>query len=194
MQPFISPSWESHLIILPPCPMSMESSSLPSRPGRVNRSCLSPPDRITGTVLEVRIDEEYDSRLVSLPWEKFQLSESEKELARRTALNMQLSRAFRPVNVSQEAALEPATRGKNIPFYGTRVKQLLIDDYVRLPNLEEIFINLVPDVQFYKKRGENRMRILSDNSSIGIYDPLIIIDHISVFDHEAVPGAFTRED
>jgi hypothetical protein len=78
------------------------------------------------------------------------------------------------------------SEGNRIPFYGTRVNRLLIDDYVRLPNLEEIFINLMPEVQFYRKQGKNRIRILSDNSSIGVYKPLIMIDHISVFDHEAL--------
>jgi len=88
----------------------------------------------------------------------------------------------------QEPAAQEPSKGTNIPFYGTRVNRLLIDDYVRLPNLEEVFINLVPDVQFYKKKGENSIRILSDNASISIFDPLIIVDHISVFDHEAVLG------
>jgi hypothetical protein len=149
------------------------------------------PQQVNGTALEVRIDQEYDTRWVSLPWEKFQLFESEKELARRTAMNMQLSKAFITGNSLQESATQESTESgpssiNDIPFYGTRVKRLLIDDYVRLPNLEEVFINLVPDVQLYKKKGENRIRILSDNASIAIYEPLIMIDHISVFDHEAL--------
>jgi len=149
------------------------------------------PQMAEGTVLEVRIDQEYDTRPVSLPREKFHLSEPEKDLARRTTLNVQLSEAFSEGYSATDsvplAGPEPGSSGSShIPFYGTRVKQLLIDDYVRLPNLEEVFINLVPDVQFYKKRGENRIRILSDNASIAIYEPLIMIDHISVFDHEAV--------
>jgi len=146
------------------------------------------PQKTEGTELEVRIDQEYDTRPLSLALEKFQWLEYEKDLARRISLNVQLSSAYRSPAASlagQEPASAPASQ-KNIPFYGTRVKRLLIDDYVRLPNLEEVFINLVPDVQFYKKRGENRIRILSDNASIGIYEPLIMIDHISVFDHEAV--------
>jgi hypothetical protein len=149
------------------------------------------PQQVNDKVLEVRIDQEYDSRSTSLPWEKFQLSDNEHELARKIALNMQLSRAFLPGTDSREALMGDATaheliRGKDVPFYGTRAKKLLLDDYVRLPNLEEVFINLIPDVQFYKKKGETRIRILSDNSSIGIYEPLIMIDNISVFDHEAV--------
>ncbi len=149
------------------------------------------PQRANGSALEVRIDQEYDSRLFSLPRNKFLLSGSEHHLAERFALNMQLSRAYTqgdPIRQDsiQVATVHGITEGKNIPFYGTRVKRLLIDDYVRLPNLEEVFINLILDVQFYNKRGENRIRILSENASIGIYEPLIMIDHISIFDHEAV--------
>lgn len=149
------------------------------------------PQQVEDKTLEIRIDQEFDPRSASLPWERFMLSESEQELARRCALNMQLSKAFQLESPPEAAANHETTnqesiRGMDIPFYGTRVKQLLIDDYVKLPNLEEVFINLIPDVQFYRKKGENRMRIVSENNSIGIYEPLIMLDHISVFDHEAV--------
>ncbi len=144
------------------------------------------PQPMNGSTLEVRIDQEYDARMASLPREKFQLSGSEEDLAWRMVLNMQLAREYRTPARAQEAGSEETNWDSNIPFYGTRVKQLKIDDYVRLPNLEEVFINLIPEVQFYRKRGENRIRILSDNKSIDVYEPLIMIDHISVFDHEAI--------
>ncbi len=145
------------------------------------------PERSDESRLEVRIDQEYDSRVPALPVEPFQLSEDEEERARRIALNTQLSNVFMPGVLSPASPeREEYSEGKRIPFYGTRVNRLLIDDYVRLPNLEEIFINLIPEVQFYRKQGKNRIRILSNNSSIDIYKPLIMIDHISVFDHEAL--------
>jgi hypothetical protein len=137
--------------------------------------------------LEVRIDQEYDSRVLSLPAEPFQLSDAELEVARKIALNIQLSNTFMPENfILDEPLKEAYSEGDRIPFYGTRVQRLLIDDYVRLPNLEEIFINLMPEVQFYRKQGKTKIRILSENNSIGVYMPLIMIDHISVFDHEAL--------
>jgi len=140
-----------------------------------------------GSGLEVRIDQEYDSRPIGLPGEAFQLSEKETELASKIALNMQLSKVFNTgVPGPAEPGNEADSNGDRIPFYGTEVNRLLIDDYVRLPNLEEIFINLIPEVQFYRNQGKNRIRILSDNNSIGVYNPLIMIDHISVFDHEAL--------
>jgi len=145
------------------------------------------PGQYDGDGLEVRIDEEFDSRRLNFPLEPFRLGEDEKEIARLIALNMQLSKAFMPGHAPVENTEDDGTSGGNrIPFYGTRVKRLLIDDYVRLPNLEEVFINLIPEIQFYRQRGVKRIRILSDNNSIEVYNPLIMIDHISVFDHEAL--------
>ena len=145
------------------------------------------PEQEDGSGLEVRIDQEYDSRPPGFPMLAFSLSDEEKEVARNIALNMQLSRVFGSKDPGPDLPGEEVyAEGDRIPFYGTDVNRLLIDDYVKLPNLEEIFINLIPDVQFYRKQGKNRIRILSENSSIGVYNPLIMIDHISVFDHEAL--------
>ena len=155
--------------------------------GDVKHEFFVTPEQEDGSGLEVRIDHEYDSQPVNLPVEPFLLADDEEELARRLALNIQLSRAYKSGDLSPDTTVsELYSEGSRIPFYGTRVNRLLIDDYVRLPNLEEIFINLLPEVQFYKKQGTNRIRILSDNNSIGVYKPLIMIDHISVFAHEAI--------
>jgi hypothetical protein len=145
------------------------------------------PEQEEGNGLEVRIDQEYDSRTVAFPGGRFQLADDELELARKIALHMQLSKAYMPADSAAESpAILKHSEGNRIPFYGTRVKRLLIDVYVRLPNLEEVFINLVPEVQFYRKQGKNRIRIMSDNNSIGVFSPLIMMDHISVFDHESL--------
>jgi len=144
------------------------------------------PEQEEGSGLEVRIDQEYDTRQIPVPWEQFRLSDDEIELAGKIALNMQLSKAYRPEASRVGQVVREDTVGSRVPFYGTRVKRLLIDDYVMLPNLEEVFINLILEVQFYKKQGKDRIRFISPNKSIGVYNPLILMDHISVFDHEAL--------
>lgn len=162
--------------------------NLSSSWGEGNQEFFVTPEQYESSDLEVRIDQEFDGRPgLSLSGE-FSLSEEESELARKLTLNMQLSKAYRTLETSgaKTEKVDDGYRGKGIPFYGTRVKRLIIDDYVRLPNLEEVFINLVPEVQFYKKKGKTRIRIMSENNSIGVYKPLIMIDNISVFDEEAL--------
>jgi hypothetical protein len=158
--------------------------SFPENMGEKREFFIAPEkDGVGGLV--VRIDEEFDSRSVKFPGHAFRLDETEEEIARNIAMNMQLSRAFRHINATEQSGPD-SLRRKPVPFYGTRVNRLLIDDYIMLPNLKEIFINLVPEIQFYKKRGETRIRFLSDNNSIDVFSPLIMMDHVSVFDHQAL--------
>lgn len=140
------------------------------------------PDADDGSLLEVRIDQDFDASEFSLPIVKFSLTEWERKVANRMSLAMQFSRVYgtpvQPVQDSSKASI--------MPFYGSRVQRLNMDDYVNLPTLEEVFINLVPNVDAVRRKGENSLRIHSDNSGIDIYKPLIMIDNISVFDQEAV--------
>jgi len=140
------------------------------------------PDAKEDVSLEVRIDQDFDATPFQLPEVKFSLSEWEREVATRMSLAMQFSRVYGTAVLPDRDSSETGFRA----FYGSRVQRLNMDDYVNLPTLEEVFINLVPNVDVQRKKGESSFRILSDNSGIGIYPPLILIDHISVFDQGAV--------
>ncbi len=140
------------------------------------------PDPGEDLNLEVRIDQDFDTSPMAAPALKFQLSPQERELATWLALNKQ----FHMVYGNQvQTETDVVTNGQQ-PFYGTRVQQLRMDDYVNLPTLEEVFINLVPNVDAIRRRGKPIIKINSENLGIGIYKPLIMIDNISVFDTEAI--------
>jgi hypothetical protein len=140
------------------------------------------PESKEGAQLEVRIDQDFDASPFHLPAVKFSLSEWEREVATRMSLAMQFSRVYGTVAAEQE----DTSMSGFLPFYGTKVYSLNMDDYVNLPTLEEVFINLVPDVDVVRKKGKSSIRITSENSGIGIYPPLILIDHISVYDQGAM--------
>ncbi|MEN8201086.1 MAG: hypothetical protein ABFS28_00725 [Bacteroidota bacterium] len=131
---------------------------------------------------EVRIDQDFDASPFQLPAVKFSLSDWERKVATRMSLAMQFSRVY---GIPVQPVRDSLVAGFNA-FYGNRVQRLQMDDYVNLPTLEEVFINLVPNVDVVRKKGKNSIRIHSDNRVIGIYSPLILIDNISVFDHDAV--------
>jgi hypothetical protein len=75
---------------------------------------------------------------------------------------------------------------RNIPFYGTPGFSLDLDEFIDLPTIEEVFINLVPSVNAVRKRETRQLVIQGPNSTTALYPPLIMIDHIPVFDHGAV--------
>jgi hypothetical protein len=141
------------------------------------------PNSKADELLEVRIDHDFDVAPIPVPAVKFGLSEWERNIATRMALTMQLARVYgTPLSLNGESE----KRESPPPFYGSRVQSMYMDDYVNLPNLEEVFINLIPNVNVVKRKGEVSLSIESDNRTIEIYEPLIMIDHISVFDQEAI--------
>ena len=86
-----------------------------------------------------------------------------------------------------------AEQADRTPFYGTGVWSINLDDYVNLPTLEEIFINLVPQVYIVRRKGKNVFSIQSGNSSIGIHEPLVLLDNIAVFNQQAVMSLQTEK-
>ncbi len=137
---------------------------------------------------EIRVDQDFDTEMIPLSAGTFRLTGREREMATRMAVRMQLSGIYHPSPESGAGETLPDTLSRGLPFYGTPVRRIEIDDYVNLPNLEEMFINLVPEVFVVRRKGVPELRIESDNSGIGIYRPLITIDHIPVFDQKEVLG------
>lgn len=131
--------------------------------------------------IEVRIDQDFDGASIRLKPKPFLLSPEEKEVAEQMALRMQLAETFKG------PALPQAIKRDSIrPFYGTPVQSLNLADWITLPTLEEVFINLVPDVYVVRRRNKASFRIHGANNALEIYSPLILIDHIPVFDQDAV--------
>ncbi len=141
------------------------------------------PNSKADELLEVRIDQDFDVAPIPVPAVKFGLTEWERNIATRMALTMQLARVY---GTPKSLAGDSEKREPPPPFYGSRVQSMYMDDYVHLPTLEEVFINLIPHVNVVKRKGEVSLSIESDNRTIEIYEPLIMIDHISVFDQKAI--------
>jgi hypothetical protein len=140
------------------------------------------PNSLADELLEVRIDQDFDVAPIPVPAIKFGLTEWERNIATRIALNMQLARVYgTPVPHTDESP-----KRESPPFYGSRVQKMYMDDYVNLPTLEEVFINLIPNVNVLKRKGVVSLSIESINRTIGIFEPLIMIDNISVFDQKAI--------
>jgi len=140
------------------------------------------PDPQIGALKEVRIDQDFDVSPLPVPAVQFELSEWERSIATRMALSMQLSSVYG----TPAPVVEDSSKMEPLPFYGAMVQRMNMDDYVNLPSLEEVFINLIPNVSVVKRKGELSLKIHSDNSGIEIYEPLIMIDHIAVFDQQAI--------
>ncbi|MEE9461635.1 MAG: hypothetical protein V3V53_07375 [Bacteroidales bacterium] len=134
--------------------------------------------------LEIRIDNDFANPAVRFPEIPFILSESEKELATEIIFNMQINSHFHSPGITMS---EPGDEGEDpriISFYGLPSSSILIDDYIELPTLKEVLIELVPGV-FPRVRNKEAYLTFSGNkltfTLINQYSPLLLVDQVPVF-------------
>jgi hypothetical protein len=142
------------------------------------------PEYQTGNPFEVRIDNDFTSEPLPFQPGSYKLEQDERVLASRLALHMQLQGTFledqEPDTSITTNHIEP------IPFYGRPEISVKLDEFINLPNMEEVIENLIPLTYVIRHGGKADLLIKSENPMISLYRPLILIDHIPVFDTEII--------
>jgi hypothetical protein len=132
--------------------------------------------------IKILIDNEFFSETFTFPDHPFLSSENEVKIAEEIMFNMQINKSFsKPA--PQYACYDTATTY----FYGPPSSSIYIKDYVALPNLYEVFIELVPEVIVIKKRGERLLQVkgrIENHPYFTDYEPLVLIDMIPVSNME----------
>ena len=133
-----------------------------------------------GSTLVVRVDREFDQRHLALPAPSFELSEDERKVATIMARNKELGELYidKGSGIASDSTMIP------VPFYGNPARSVDLDRFVLLPTLEEVFVNLVPGVSLVKRRKGMTLQIDSDNPAFSMFEPLIMVDQVPVFDLE----------
>ncbi|MFC2098352.1 hypothetical protein ACFLSP_01270 [Bacteroidota bacterium] len=135
--------------------------------------------------LDILIDKDFADTPSEIFNKSFKLSASERELAREIMINMQAEKLYK--SPAPMDLVKVDTGAGRSSFYDIPMTPLLIDDYIELPNLKEVFIELVPEVS-PKSRRKVPYLYFSGNfltsQLIGNYEPLILLDQLPVYDLE----------
>jgi hypothetical protein len=138
------------------------------------------PENLDGTAMEVRIDQDFDQRQLTLPVPSFELAQQERQVATIMARNVQLSEIYQGAGFE----MRPDSVAPAFPFYGSPTLSVDMDRYVNLPTLKEVFLNLVPSVTPFSRRNQMSLRIYSENPALSLFPPLVMVDQVPVFDLE----------
>jgi hypothetical protein len=108
----------------------------------------------------------------------------------KLAVNYQVMKIYRS-DVLPEKSSRLAFTGGTKRFYGKPDIELVMDDYIKLPVMQEVFFELMPGVFLKKKKTEYEITI-ADPVENRIYDktPLLLIDGVVVKD----PGVIANLD
>jgi len=151
------------------------SVTLPEREGKLE--LLVKPESVGDDALEVRIDHDFDQRELSMPTVPFSLSESESKVVTAMARKVQLRDIYGTGSTFDKTVVPSGL----VPFYGLPTFSLNMDDFVLLPTLEEVFINLVPNVSPVIRKKRVLISIESENPTLSMFEPLIMIDQVPFF-------------
>jgi hypothetical protein len=147
--------------------------------------------------LEIRVDKDYANHNTSLYTGPFILEPQERSLALEMMVNAQVKKAYaekvRPVGL-------PVNKDSSMRcFYGEPLKTVYIDDFIALPTLEEVFFELVPEINIGKRKEITYMVVTGhsrNNADLASYNPLILLDRIPVHNLqdllEISPGKIQR--
>ena len=127
-------------------------------------------------VSEFFIDNGFCNRPVLLPYVAFSLNEDEKHLVRDMIVNMQLNEKF--FSHPDTAIKLQINRHQPVPFYGNRT-HYYTKKYIELPNIEEFFIEIIPEANVVNNNGKAELKI-AGNTGFSNYPPLIFLDNIPV--------------
>jgi len=151
---------------------------LPMRRGKLE--IFVQPEGPDNSAVEVRIDQDFDPRHILFPRSPFTLTDSEMKWSKIMARNVQLSGMYGHADTLRDTI--PDSRA--LTFYGTPTRSVDLDQYVLLPTLREVFINFVPDVTPHTRKGKTTLQIDSENPSFSLYESLVMVDQVPIFDME----------
>jgi hypothetical protein len=103
----------------------------------------------------------------------------------RMSVNSQVTKIFNIRSTDTLKTTEAA--GNTGHFYGNTGYHLLLSDYIALPNMEEIFFELIPDIDLIKSRRGYSFRIFDPLTGAEVQDPpLMFIDGTYTTDPETI--------
>jgi hypothetical protein len=136
--------------------------------------------------IEILIDNDFSADRVKFNNKPFILTEQERERAKEIMFNMQVSKFY---NNGIFKNIQPElTDVRPFNFYGKPSNVVYLDDYIELPTLEEVFIELVPEVYPVIRKKKTQLIMKNEyysNQSLS-FDPLILIDHLPINDLDKV--------
>ena len=110
-----------------------------------------------------------------------QIDTSHKKLIEEMYINQQVEFKFKEVVLNQTNFID------TIPFPFQDVQaSIVLEDYIDLPTMQEIFNEIVTYVSARKRGGKFVLNVLNDATEV-LYDkPLVLIDNLPVFDIDRV--------
>ena len=107
----------------------------------------------------------------------------ELEFLEKQSLFLQLNNIY---SVIDSTDTEPADNSKPVKysFYGKPDFSIEVDEYIKLPNLREVFLEVVPFVAVRQREGRYRLLLTGNNLITSNFQALVLLDGIPLYEYD----------
>ena len=146
---------------------------------------IYPQDTTANIILKIASPFSHD--FLPIRYSKVKTSDVADDTALRMSINSQVMRIYDiPDNDTLPDYLDHSASKH---FYGSAGQHLLLSDYIPLPNMEEVFFELVPGIELIRNRDRYSFRIYDPQTGKEVMEPhLMFIDGTLTTDAETIAG------
>jgi hypothetical protein len=127
----------------------------------------------------ITLDDPFPDRYIELKNEVFLPGEDMIIFIRQLMINLQIEDAYGKLDHGQELYRPDSRWG----FYGRPDEYVIIDDYIKLPALEEVFFEIVKSVRITRRKDQYELTIIDPRTLLPILGkPLFLLDGVPVHD------------
>jgi hypothetical protein len=140
------------------------------------------------TALELMVDQDFSGEAVALPSFPLATLYQDPGLVSELSTNAQIREQYK----EGAAVPDPVAETADHYFYGKPDVVIRFDDFIRLPDLEEYFKEVIPQVSVRRNGDDRTLRIHGDHPDLMFYPPLIMVDGVAIFEVESILGIAPR--
>ncbi|MEA1885710.1 MAG: hypothetical protein U9N72_00650 [Bacteroidota bacterium] len=126
---------------------------------------------------------------------KVSFTAEEMEFLENQSLFLQLKNIYYETDSVYEQAGNDSKPGE-YSFYGKPDFSIEVDEYIKLPNLREIFLEVVPFVAVRQREGRNRLFLTGNNLLTSNFPALVLLDGMPLYEYDDLlnlpPDRITR--
>jgi len=130
----------------------------------------------------ILVDNDFSTTKIDLPFVPVDFSVESKKLYQSISFNSQMQALYQQAKVEEQLKLSKSDSS----FYITPDFVLKLNDYVMLPSIREYFYELIPQVRVKHEGKKTALKVLGNYSELSIYDPLVLVDMVPIFDIDKV--------
>lgn len=133
--------------------------------------------------LELLIDSDFSNEEIQLPSYPLKLDSTLAARINEMSVNSQVNRQFYPSG--EPSAIQDTVRDETL-FYGHPTVTIQFGDFIKLPTLSEYFYEVIPQVSLRRNRNRTTFQVNGLHPDLRLYQPLVMIDGVAIFDMEAL--------